>query len=345
MNDTILAPSEVLSPFLESLPWPAIALDEEGRVICVNNEMSVLRPGDRPLRTGTLQQLFPDYHAALGGDLLTPQETVAVRQAPEGAVFERIWLRRLPGGARLVIVMDQTRWRKLEVADAQTTRLASLGFMAAGVCHEVSNPLAAVHSMVQILQADKQLSPEMLDKGLTNIAANVKRILDLSKRLLCFSRVGDEPRTAFRLHEAIDEALVVLRQDRHFGQIEIVYQPDPGAVVLGNRGQIQEAFYNIFLNAVQAMAGQGRLSVAIGYPAPGRVEVAIRDSGPGISPQFLPRLFEPFFTTKPVGQGTGLGLSIGNEIVQEHGGAIRAENDPHQGAWFFVQLPLHERLQ
>lgn len=342
--NTIASWGEVLPPFLESLPWPVIMVDEEGRVIHANKQMLFRRITGETLRPVTLRELFPEYYSVLRGEVpwLTPQEADIVRQVPEGLVYERIWLRRLPWGACLII-MDQTRVRELETTDAQTARLASLGFMVAGVCHELSNPLAAIYSMVQILQSNRDVSPDALEKGLTNIAANVKRILDVSRRLVGFSRAGDEPRAAFRVDEAIDEAMAVLRQDRNFGQIKVDHWPDSDAVVFGNQGQIQEVFYNIFLNAIQVMEGQGRLSVVTHRPVPERIEVVVRDSGPGVPAQFLPRLFEPFFTTKPVGQGTGLGLSISSEIAHEHGGTIRVENNADIGACFYVQLPLYEK--
>jgi signal transduction histidine kinase len=342
--DTIGSLGEVLPRFLDDLPWAAIMLDDEGRVIYVNREMSVRLVGDQRPPQGYLREIFPEYYSALRGEVpwLTPQEADIERRIADGVAYEHIWLRRLPLGACLIIV-DQTRLRELENADAQTARLASLGFMLAGVCHEISNPLTAVYSMVQILQSSGELSSDALEKGLANIAANVKRILDISRRLVGFSRAGDESRAAFKVDDAINEALAVLRHDRCFGKIAVECRPDPGALAYGNAGQMQEVFYNIFLNAIQAMQGQGRLAVITHRPAPGNIEVLIRDSGPGIAPELLPRLFEPFFTTKPIGQGTGLGLSISNEIVHEHGGRIGVENNAGHGACFCVQLPLHEK--
>lgn len=342
MDELTITRGEDLSLLLESLPWPAILIDADGKIISVNGPMRARLPA--PLPAGSLRALFPEYHAALGDDAGRggAREAEVVRQQPEGAIFERLWLRRLPNGASVIHVQDNTRLRHLEATQAQTARLASLGFMVASVCHEVSNPLAAVYSMVQILRTNRRLSPEMLEKGLANIATNVKRIVDLSRRLVGYSRVGDEPRTAFRLSDAIDEAFAVLREDHHLTAVTVDYAPDSRAMVFGNQGQMEEVFYNLFLNAVQAMEECGQLGVATHYPAPGQVEVSVCDSGPGIPPQSLARLFEPFFTTKPAGQGTGLGLAISQEIVQEHGGTLRAESDGTTGACFYVQLPLHE---
>lgn len=328
-------------PFVDCLPWPAILLDGNGLVIHLNKVMSLRENGSVATDRQSLQTLFPEYFSALKGEVpwLSDQEADVVRRTSGGEVHERIWLRTLPQGACLV-VMDWTRLHELEASNAQTARLASLGFMVAGVCHEVSNPLAAIYSMVQILQSNPGIAPDILQKGLANIGANVKRILDVSKRLSDFSRVEDEPKTRFALDDLIEETLLLLRQDRRFGEIEVEYHSEPGAWVLGNAGQLQEVLINILINAIQAMQGRGHLSIVTRLVSPAQIEVAIRDSGPGIAPEHLPRLFEPFFTTKPVGQGTGLGLSISNEIVHEHGGAMRVENNLDKGACFYVQLPL-----
>ncbi len=339
-----LQESGLLPVFLESIPWPALALNEDGKLICLNKEMRLCCPENADLGQATLRDLLPEYYHALGGQSgwNRPQQVDVVREVPEGTVYEHIWLRGLPEGMYLLIVMDQTRMHALETMHAQTARLASLGFMVAGVCHEVSNPLAAVHSMVQLMQASKQPIPALFEQGLGSIAGNVKRILELSRRLVGYTRVVDEPKRTFRLDDVIEDALAALRQEPMCDKVAIKYSSNPGPVLFGHPGQIQEVFFNIFLNAIQAMEGRGQLSIVACVTAPRRVQVAIHDTGPGIPPPALDKLFEPFFTTKPKGQGTGLGLAISNQIVNEHGGTIRVENDAKSGAWFFVQLPLCE---
>ena len=106
-----------------------------------------------------------------------------------------------------------------------------------------------------------------------------------------------------------------------------------------NANQVQQIVVNLVVNAVQAMGGEGRLSVTTGQAGPGRVRLSVADTGPGIRPEVARRVFEPFFTTKAEGQGTGLGLSICYQIAEEHGGAIRLESAPGQGATFVVELP------
>ncbi len=329
---------EVFEQIFSATPWPCLMLAEDGSVLGASDESRAGVDGstaDAPLR-----ERAPHYLGLLRGNVpwLTPQEADSIRSLPSGAlVCERIHLRRTAWGACLVIV-DQTDLRQLQVADIQTARLASLGFMLAGVCHEVTNPLTSLHSIVQILRSEKHLSQALLDKGLDNIAANVKRILDISRRLVKFSRVGDEPRVCFAIDDAIEEAAVVLRHEGLLHHIELHHQPDPNAVVFGNTGQAREIFLNLFVNAAQAMAGRGRLSVAT-RSAGQTIEVLVSDTGPGVPAALAGRIFEPFFTTRADQQGTGLGLAICTEMALEHGGGIELRHNSPQGAVFCVTLP------
>lgn len=225
---------------------------------------------------------------------------------------------------------------------AQTSRLAALGFMVAGVCHEVANPLTAVHSMVQLLQSSQPLPPETLERGLANIAANVQRVLNITRTLNEFSRSGRAERARVEIDAPITNALQNATQRALFRDVRIRHDAAPGMHVFAVSEQLEQVFANILLNAAQAMSGAGEITITACRAPGNQIEVALRDSGPGIAPGYLPRLFEPFFTTKPAGQGTGLGLAISNEIMMEHGGTLRAENHPAGGACFYVSLPLCE---
>jgi C4-dicarboxylate-specific signal transduction histidine kinase len=230
--------------------------------------------------------------------------------------------------------------RAPERIDAQTQRLAALGFMVAAVCHEISNPLAAIHSMLQILQSKRGVSAETLEKGLASIASNIDRVLAIARKLGDFSRVGAEPAAAVALDAAMEAAAVLLRHSEQARQVELDYRGTPGATILARRGQLEQVLFNILLNAAQAMRGKGRIEARTVRAADGRACLTIRDRGPGIAAEHLGRLFEPFFTTKAAGAGTGLGLAISYEIVHELGGTIRASNHPEGGACFELALPL-----
>jgi two-component system, NtrC family, sensor kinase len=221
---------------------------------------------------------------------------------------------------------------------AQTQRLASLGFMLASVCHEVSNPLAAVSSMLQILQSKRGVTPETLEKGLASISTNVARVLAITKKLGDYSRVGGEPPAPLAVDDAVEAATALLRHSASGQEVQVDYRGAPGVAVLARPGELEQVVFNIFLNAAQATEGAGHIEVRA-RAANGEVTLSIRDSGPGIPSANLPRVFDPFFTTKPPGEGTGLGLAISYEIVQELGGSIQAANDARGGARFEIVLP------
>ncbi|MGH8668971.1 MAG: sensor histidine kinase [Burkholderiales bacterium] len=220
---------------------------------------------------------------------------------------------------------------------AQTQRLASLGFMLASVCHEVSNPLAAVSSMLQILQSRRGVTPETMEKGLASIAANVARVVAITKTLGDYSRVGDAP-APLAIDDAVEAAAVLLRQSPCGHGIRLDYRGAPGVSVLARPGELEQVVFNIFLNAAQAMRGAGSIE-AQSRPSDAQVVLSIRDSGPGIAQEHLARVFEPFFTTKAPGEGTGLGLAISYEILHQLGGSIHATNHPQGGARFDLILP------
>jgi C4-dicarboxylate-specific signal transduction histidine kinase len=222
---------------------------------------------------------------------------------------------------------------------AQTQRLASLGFMLASVCHEVSNPLAAVSSMLQILQSKRGVTPETLEKGLASIQTNVARVVAITKKLGDYSRVGSEPAAPLAVDDAVEAAATLLRHTPCGETVAVDYRGAPGVTVLTRPGELEQVVFNIFLNAAQAMHGSGRIE-ARARKENGQIALSVRDTGPGIPAEHLGRVFDPFFTTKQPGEGTGLGLAISYEIVHELGGTISAANHPQQGAFFEVKLPM-----
>ena len=223
----------------------------------------------------------------------------------------------------------------------QMQRLASLGFMLAGVCHEVSNPLAAIHSMVQILQSRRGVSPETLEKGLESIASNIARVLAITRKLGEFSRVTGDAPAPVSIDDAVREAAALLRYSPCGTAVGVDYRGSSGAFTLARPGELQQVVLNVLLNAAQAMDGTGRIEIQTAPAPDGRTRLSVRDRGPGIAPEHLERVFEPFFTTKQPSEGTGLGLAISYEIVQELGGAMRAANHPDGGACVQIDLPRH----
>jgi C4-dicarboxylate-specific signal transduction histidine kinase len=323
---------------LEAVPVPVMIVDADGRVLQANAAMRLRARAEAP--GATLAAQYPEYHAALAGRLKAALETPVVRQAHGAAVHERLVAQPTPWGTAITAV-DETPLTELAIRNMQTTRLASLGFMVAGVCHEVSNPLAAIHSMVQILQSKRGASPEMLEKGLAAISANIARVLAITRTLTEFSRVREGQLGIVTLAQAVENAASLLRHRAGAHAVVVDAAIEPEVAALTQPSQLEQVVFNILLNAAQAMDGAGRVSVT-GRRSGARAVLTIRDEGPGIAPEHLGRVFEPFFTTKPEGVGTGLGLTISSEIVHELGGDLRAENDPRGGARFVIELPAAE---
>jgi two-component system NtrC family sensor kinase len=221
---------------------------------------------------------------------------------------------------------------------AQTQRLASLGFMLASVCHEVSNPLAAVSSMLQILQSKRGVTPETMERGLASIEANIARVIAITKKLGDYSRVSGEAPAPLAIDDAVETAAALLRHSPCGHDVRLDYRGAPGVTVLARPGELEQVVFNVFLNAAQAMQGAGRIE-AEARKENGHIALAVRDTGPGIAPEHLARVFDPFFTTKQPGEGTGLGLAISYELLHELGGTISAANHPQGGARFEIILP------
>ncbi len=335
---------ELFEQIFAASPWPMLMLSTDGSVISASDEAGAqaCRGDTSDASDAPLRMRAENYLVALrggGGPWLTEQQLDCVRQRHDGIeVHERLHLRPTAWGATLAIV-DQTELQQLRCAEVQTARLASLGFMVAGVCHEVTNPLTALHSIVQILRADPDPGELLLKKGLDNIAVNVKRILDISRRLLKFSRVCDEPRSLIEVDAVVQEVLHMIRQDGGLAGIELRYQPDPHARLIVNPGQLREILLNLIHNARHAMGRSGG-TLCIEPRNLGRsIEILVSDSGPGIPAELLPKIFEPFFTTKSRTEGTGLGLSICSEFAREHGGLVELRSTSAQGTTFCVTLP------
>jgi len=235
--------------------------------------------------------------------------------------------------------MEQ-RLRETQLQLLQSEKLRSLGEMAAGVAHEINNPLGGILLYASLLLED--LDPDdPKRRDVERIVQEAVRCKEIVKSLLEFARKSSPDKEPLDVNKALDEGLLFLENQATFHNIRIRKELDPGLPpVLGNPGQLKQVFMNIILNAVDAMHGEGTLPIRT-YPSGDGTEVVISftDTGVGIPPEILPRIFDPFFTTKEVGKGTGLGLSVSYGIVREHGGRIEVESEVGKGSTFKVILP------
>jgi len=248
---------------------------------------------------------------------------------------------------RLIIFDDVTEREELERRLIQADKLSSIGLLAAGVAHEVNTPLAVISTYAQML-AKQLMGDEQKTRILDKIARQTFRASEIVNSLLNFSRTSGTEYEPLDLNRVIRETVSLLEHQFEKLGIEIVYELAPELPpVRGNAGKLQQVFLNLLLNARDAMAGlpEGRpRRLFLSTSSDGAtVKAEVRDTGPGIPPEHLPRIFDPFFTTKGARKGTGLGLSVSYGIVEEHGGLIEAGSLPSGGAVFRLEFPAMNR--
>ncbi len=222
---------------------------------------------------------------------------------------------------------------------AQSERLASVGMLAAGVAHEINNPLGGILALTALTLEDIPAdSPDR--ENLEEVIKQTERCRDIVKGLLEFSRQSEVHTEPVDLNRILEETLALISRQSIFLNIEVVKELDPDLPeVMADRSQFQQVFMNIIMNAVQAMEEKGRVTLVTRRAGEDRVEILISDTGRGIPAEKIDRIFDPFFTTKASGQGTGLGLSIAYGIVSKHRGTITVESEEGRGSTFTIRVP------
>jgi signal transduction histidine kinase len=228
----------------------------------------------------------------------------------------------------------QQHQRELMRAD----QLSTMGQLAAGIAHEVRNPLTGIKMLVEAALRSRNARPlttedvGMMHRELARLEQTVQGFLD-------FARPPTAERTLCDLREVIQQACDLVRVRTRQQNVQMVFN-DPGQPVMASvdRNQMGTVMVNLLINALDAMPSGGRLEIDLASNADGSIRVTVSDTGNGIAADVAGRLFRPFVTTKP--QGTGLGLSISGRILEEHGGSITADNRPEGGARFVITLPV-----
>jgi two-component system NtrC family sensor kinase len=230
------------------------------------------------------------------------------------------------------------RTRELQEAQARVLhqeKMAAFGLLAAGIAHEVGNPLTSISSMVQMLQKH-DTDPYSLNK-LSLVSGQLQRIRTILRELVEFSRPASTVRCRIALGEVLDEALNIAKYyKRTHGRIASPVLPADLPPIYGVRDQLVQVFLNLVLNAIDATDKSGRIELSV-VRTEGGVEVAVRDEGCGIKESDAVRLFQPYFTTKR--HGTGLGLFVTRKLIEDHGGTVTFESTPAGGTVFRVSLP------
>jgi signal transduction histidine kinase len=231
--------------------------------------------------------------------------------------------------------LKQIRYRAL-----QQERMAAIGQMAAGIAHEVSNPLASLYSLVQMLSFSLADDPEAMGRLLL-MQESIERISKIVRQIVDFGRpLSSEDWLYGDVGKVIRDTLHLLSYDRRAKGVEMITDLDPGlprTMIIEH--QLQQVFMNIALNALDAMSGRGRLTVRA-VRANGAIDVAFTDTGVGMTAEEIQHIFEPYYTTKSARLGTGLGLALSYNIIRKHGGTILVQSEKGKGSTFAVSIPL-----
>ncbi len=235
---------------------------------------------------------------------------------------------------------DIEQLRQLNEQLIRTEKLAAMGTLAAGIAHEVNNPLASISSLIQMLQSKQNIDADTFDK-LKLVSAQIQRISQVTGDMMNFARVRSAAKIYLDVEKVIKTSLRLASFDKTFQNLKLETDFDKNLPkVLGDFDQLEQVFLNLFLNARDAMPEGGELLVTTTFDKD-FINIEISDNGAGIDESNFKQIFDPFFTTKQTGQGTGLGLAVCYGIITAHGGKINFFPNKTSGATFLISLPIN----
>jgi two-component system sensor histidine kinase PilS (NtrC family) len=308
---------------VESLPSGLLTTDMSGDVLIFNRGRRI--DSVRPFLSFPFSEGRREETMEVGGDRkiigLTVSALTGTAEKTKGFI---------------VVFQDLTQIQRLEAEIKEKEKWAAIGELSSNIAHEIRNPLACLKGSVEMLKEDSM--PKKHKERLMEIALNeMDRLNRIITDFLTYSRPAPPDFKEFDLHELLDETIELLRNtDRNKSRILIQKEYGGNAAMTADPQKLSQVFWNLGLNAMDAMPDGGELVISTGN-LPGSTEIRFRDSGAGIDAKNIEKIFYPFFTTKE--QGTGLGLSISYRIVEEHKGKIYVESIPGKGTTFRVILP------
>ncbi|MCS7303866.1 MAG: cache domain-containing protein [Thermoguttaceae bacterium] len=292
-------------------------------VLIQTGSMLVLKP---------IRQILAMARRVMEGDL---KARVGIRPPGEMGVL----CRAIDQMADAILEREEQLKAAMSRQITRSEQLASVGRLAAGVAHEINNPLTGILTFAHMLR-EKPNMDEQDRQDLDLIIRETTRAAEIVRGLLDFARERPAVKQPLQINDVLRRTLRLLSNQRAFSNIMIVEDLQEGLPLIdGDPNQLQQVFLNLALNACEAMPQGGTLLVTTTLDQD-KVLVKVTDTGCGIPPEHLDRIFEPFFTTKPVGKGTGLGLSVSYGIIQQHGGNIEVESKVGFGSTFTVSLPV-----
>lgn len=344
---------ELHAVILRSLPAGLMTIDEMGFVRFANEAALLIL---RRSRESTIGAALADVVPCMARELecARPMEmgNEATRERFEGSFVRedgrsiRIGFSFAPlgggGGAKgsIAVFQDVTELVRLKDAYERAERLATVGKLAAGLAHEVRNPLASICASIDVIKGSLE-PPEPMKRLMANVVKEADRLNALITDFLAFARPRELQIKTVDLSTVVASVVDVLKNDQLFRSCKLDLSLESGLRASIDADQIRQVVWNLARNAAEAMATPSRSSTGVlSVKTRSRAqfaEILIRDTGPGIPPEHMKRIFDPFYTTKP--RGSGLGLAITHSIVEAHGGRILLESRPGEGTEALVSLP------
>ncbi|MES2962584.1 MAG: ATP-binding protein [Bdellovibrionota bacterium] len=341
---------------IDNIATGLLTVDSEGRIIQANRAACDIL--DRPVRQivgESLEVVVPDLFEKVKSATKSRQEDgeaadrfdVTYKDPSDEKTILEITVSPLPTESAMpgfiVTFQDLTRIRRLEYQVRQSEKMAAVGQLAAGIAHEIRNPLASISGSIQMLGGSFTARQEEEQQLMRIVMREIDRLNNLITEFLDFVRpptLKDDP---VDLNQLIRDVLEMIKFNKTLRpEVKLVVKFEATSVISGNRDQLKQAFLNIIINGYQAMNDSALAELAISTgDAGGKVIVKIRDSGCGIDEKGLRKIFEPFHTTKP--KGTGLGLAVTHKIIESHEGRIFVESTKGVGTEFTLEFPTREQ--
>jgi two-component system, NtrC family, sensor histidine kinase HydH len=334
---------------VESMADGLISMDRDGRIVTLNRQaVEILGSGREVLEgrriTDVLGEGVGEILSAAEGQAFVRDREMEIRRKPDGRIplsLSAAPLRDEKGRemGSVLLIKDLREIRDLQGKVRRSERLASLGRLAAGVAHEIRNPLSSIRGFAQYFV--KRFHGQTEEEGYATVMVKeVDRLNRVITELLDFAGPKEPRREPYSLENIADHALKLLAPDLAARKVEVFKEYEPGLPAISvDRDQILQVFLNLLLNAFESMEGGGEIRITLRRCGPPpAVEAAIADTGVGIPADDLEKVFEPFFSRKR--KGTGLGLAIVHQIIENHRGDIRVESGPGKGTTFRINLPV-----
>lgn len=339
----------LIESILATMPGGVLVLDASDRVLLANQSFcKIFSTSKKALRGKALGQVMPvdpllsHYQAVKEGK--KDKSSLEFRRQVKG--LDKIIISHvipMVGGRTLLTFSDVSKERAEEEKLYLTDRLASLGEMAAGLAHEINNPLTGILALSQLLTEGEL--PEEYGEDITCIHAEAKRAAEIVKNVLLFTRNNNYENGQSLANEVVRDVLRLREYEAKSGNIRVITELEEELPAIAiDKFQLQQVFLNIISNAEAAIRETGRPgTLKVTTERDGQhINIHFADSGCGIKKQIMPRIFDPFFTTKEIGKGTGLGLSICYGIVVKHGGEMSVKSQVDKGTTFTIKMPMAE---